>query len=229
MLDKLFASAIIAVAIVFQPELRRALEKVGRSNFRRFVKGESIEEERENIMNCISAVCQSVISMQKQKVGALIVFERNTLLGEIVNTGTTVDANATPQMINNIFFPNSPLHDGALIVRDGRLLAAGCILPLTPNENISLNLGTRHRAAIGMSENSDAVVVVVSEETGIVSVAINGVIYRNFTQNELREKLEKELLDDEIQVKENKLLSIAASINPFKKKDNKKENEQGGN
>ena len=228
LLSTVFESALIAVAIIFQPELRRALEKVGRSNFGSFVKGQTPVEERENATKCIEAVCQAAAGMSKQKVGALIVFERNTLLGDIVNTGTLIDASASPQMIANVFYPKSPLHDGAMIVRDGRILAAGCILPLTQNGNISLRLGTRHRAAIGMSENSDAVVVVISEETGIVSVATNGNIVRNYTTDTLREKLIAELLDEQQVKREGLVLRIKSLVKDFFKGKNNTDNKETG-
>lgn len=227
LLNTVFESALIAIAIIFQPELRRALERVGRSNFKGIVKGQTPEEERENAINCIEAVCQSSASMSKQKIGALIVFERNTLLGDIVNTGTVIDSSASPQMISNVFFPKSPLHDGAMIVRDGRLLAAGCILPLTQNEGLSSQLGTRHRAGIGMSENSDAIVVIVSEETGIISVASNGHITRNYNTETLRERLTQELLDDNIPVAETLLKRVGNSIKGVFKKTDKKNADAG--
>ena len=228
LLSTVFESALIAVAIIFQPELRRALEKVGRSNFGSFVKGQTPVEERENATKCIEAVCQAAAGMSKQKVGALIVFERNTLLGDIVNTGTLIDASASPQMIANVFYPKSPLHDGAMIVRDGRILAAGCILPLTQNGNISLSLGTRHRAAIGMSENSDAVVVVISEETGIISVATNGNIVRNYTTDTLREKLIAELLNEQQVKREGLVLRIKSLVKDFFKGKNNTDNKETG-
>ena len=160
------------------------------------VKGQTPQEEKENAQKCIEAVCRAAGAMQKQKVGALVVFERNTLLGDIINTGTVIDAEASVQMVGNVFFPNSPLHDGAMIIRDGRIHAAGCILPHTQNEDLNSQLGTRHRAAIGMSENSDAVVLVISEETGTISLAINGSISRNYTIETLRQKLTDELVED---------------------------------
>ena len=196
LLNTVFEFALVAVAIIFQPELRRALEKVGRSNFTAIVKGQTPQEEKENAQKCIEAVCRAAGAMQKQKVGALVVFERNTLLGDIINTGTVIDAEASVQMVGNVFFPNSPLHDGAMIIRDGRIHAAGCILPLTQNEDLNSQLGTRHRAAIGMSENSYAVVLVMSEETGTISLAINGSISRNYTIETLRQKLTDELVED---------------------------------
>lgn len=224
LMDTVFEFALIAVAIIFQPELRRALEKMGRSNFAAIVKGQTPQEEKENAENCIDAVCKAVASMQKQKVGALVVFERNTLLGDIVNTGTVVDAETSVQMIGNVFFPNSPLHDGAMIIRDGRILAAGCILPLTQNENLSSQLGTRHRAAIGMSENSDAVVLVVSEETGTISVAINGKILRDYTVETLRKKLTDELVDEIVIEKETPITFVKTKFSTIKEKIKSKKN-----
>ena len=231
LMDTVFEFALIAVAIIFQPELRRALEKMGRSKLSAIIKGETPQEEKENAQKCIDAVCRAVGTMQKQKVGALIVFERNTLLGDIVNTGTVVDAETSVQMIGNVFFPNSPLHDGAMIVRDGRILAAGCILPLTQNEDLSSQLGTRHRAAIGMSENSDAVVLIVSEETGTVSVAINGKITRDYNTETLRKKLTDELVE-EIKIEKETPISfvktkfgvIKKKIGAARKNENKEEN-----
>ena len=194
LLNKLIDSLIIILAIVFQPELRRALEKMGRSQIT--VRGKGYVDEKENSLSCIDAVCKSCATMQEQKIGALIVFERSSLLGEISDTGTLIDAEVSSQLVSNIFFPKSPLHDGAILIRDGRVLSAGCILPLTASDGVSSNLGTRHRAAIGMSENSDAVVVVVSEETGTISIAVNGEIKRNFNSITLREELISLMLVD---------------------------------
>jgi diadenylate cyclase len=136
--------------------------------------------------------------MSRSKTGALIVFERHTRLGEIISTGTVVNAVPSAPIICNIFFNKAPLHDGAMIIRDGMVYAAGCILPLTKDETVDINLGTRHRAAIGMSENSDAVVVVVSEETGQISIALNGSITRNYTRETLKEKLCSLLLEEPV-------------------------------
>ena len=176
-LSKVVDSAIIAAAVIFQPELRRILERVGRTNFK---KGQLLGDEQDEISKSIDCITKAAGMMQDQKIGALIVFERKTQLGEIINTGTVVDAAPSVSVVNNLFFPKSPLHDGAVIVRDGRIYAAGCILPLTQRTDISASLGTRHRAAIGMTENSDAVVLVVSEETGIISIVSNGHISRDY-------------------------------------------------
>lgn len=195
-LNKLIDSAIIVIVIIFQPEIRKTLERVGRGQLG---GNRSYSDEREGLLHCIDSVCKACASMQEQKVGALIVFERSTLLGEIVDTGTTIDAEASTQLITNVFFPKSPLHDGAVLIRDGRVLSAGCILPLTANDNLNSSLGTRHRAALGMSENSDAAVVVVSEETGIISIAVNGEITRNYTPITLREELNRLMFIDEVE------------------------------
>ncbi len=194
-LDKLINSVIVVIAIIFQPELRRALERVGRGQL--MGGGRSFDDGRDNMLRGIDSVCRACAAMQEQKIGALIVFERSTLLGEIVDTGTVIDAEASTQLISNVFFPKSPLHDGAMVLRDGRILSAGCILPLTANDRLNSDLGTRHRAALGMSENSDAAVVVVSEETGIISIAVNGEITRNYNSITLREELNRLMFVDE--------------------------------
>lgn len=194
LLEELFKYAIIAIVIIFQPEIRRALEQVGRSNFSSLSRGDG--EIRESIAQSIDAICKASLSMQEQKIGALMVYERSTQLGEIAKTGTVLDSEASAALIGNVFFPKSPLHDGGMILRLGRIHAAGCILPLTANTELSRELGTRHRAAIGMSENSDALVVVVSEETGKISVALGGVLTRNYTGLTLRAALESYLLEE---------------------------------
>jgi len=213
-------SAVIALAVIFQPELRRILEKVGHT---RFAASSSQEGER-RISSCIDEVCKSVAVMQEKKIGALIVFEHTTQLGEIINTGTVVDAEASASMVSNIFFPKSPLHDGALIVREGRLYAAGCILPLTESRQISSQLGTRHRAAIGMTENSDAVVLVVSEETGIISIVRNGEIKRNYTAVSANAELRRQLIAPP-ESKDNIVVKSLKYINPLK---GKNMNNKGG-
>ncbi len=192
LLNKFFNYAIIAVAIIFQPELRSALERVGHSSLSRFGVGGDTDEA--SSVKCIDEICRACASMQEQKIGALIVFERSTPLGEVILTGTKVDATVSAELVGNIFYPKSPLHDGGMVVRDDRIASAGCILPLTSNNELSKELGTRHRAAVGMSESSDAVVVVVSEETGVISVCIGGSIVRNYNQMSLREKLYAELI-----------------------------------
>ncbi len=205
---------IIAIAIIFQPELRRILERVGHT---KLMNTQSSAYDSEPIEDCIDKVSRAAGLMQESKTGALVVFERSTQLGEIIDTGTVINATPSVQMVNNIFFPKSPLHDGALIIRDGRLYAAGCILPLTQREDLSTQLGTRHRAAIGMTENSDAVVLVVSEETGTISVVVNGQITRGYNAISARAELRKLLLDGENGTNDNKLTAVIHRINPFGK------------
>lgn len=213
-------SAIIALAIIFQPELRRILERVGQT---KISYNQSMDEETETVYNCIDSVCKAARTMQENKIGALIVFERNTQLGEIINTGTVIDAETSVSMVNNVFFPKSPLHDGAMIIRNGRIHAAGCILPLTQSQAFSSALGTRHRAAIGMTENSDAVVLVVSEETGNISIVCNGEIIRNYNSVTAAADLRTKLIDSELEMKDNKIISIFKRLFPFLDKNKKKD------
>lgn len=193
LLSAVFGSAIVAIAIIFQPELRRLLERVGQTKIGNLQSGGG---EAEEVVESIDKICKAAGQMQKTKTGALVVFERKTQLGEIINTGTIVDAAVSESLVGNIFFPKSPLHDGAVIVRDGRIYAASCILPLTQSTAFSSQLGTRHRAAIGMTENSDAIVLIVSEETGIISVAFNGQITRNHTAQSAFEEIKQKLINE---------------------------------
>lgn len=194
----LFQYSLILLMIVFQPEIRRALEQIGRSGTGKkgWFSGGLSDDTLRLTRRAINAVVDAASLMSKQKTGALMVFEMKTKLGDIIETGTTVNAIPSAQIICNIFFNKAPLHDGAMILRDGMVYAAGCILPLTKSDRVAIELGTRHRAAIGMSENSDAVIVVVSEETGQISVVVNGVITRNYTRETLRDELESRLLVD---------------------------------
>ena len=196
-----FQFAFVAILIVFQPEIRKALEQVGRNNVGQsiaaVVTGRDRSYDRAQIRKAINAVVDGVGILQQLKMGALIVFERKTKLGDIIETGTQINCEPSGQIVGNIFFNKAPLHDGAMIIRDGMIHAAGCILPLTKNTSVSAELGTRHRAALGVSEESDAVVVVVSEETGQISVAVNGVLARRFTRDTLRDVLEGYLIPHE--------------------------------
>lgn len=187
-LKNVFQVGMISLVIVFHPELRSALEKMGGESIKGF---KSIGEQRSSdlYIGVIRDICEAVADMAEQKTGALIVFERSTRLGDVTQPGTFIDAKVSVSLVRNIFFNKSPLHDGAMIIRDGRIYAAGCVLPLSSNTDTVKELGTRHRAAIGMSENSDAVVVVVSEETGVISLAYEGVIKRNYTETELKNDL----------------------------------------
>lgn len=222
LLSNLFSVAIIAMVVIFQPELRRILENVGNSNL---VKGQMLDGEYETLSVCIDDVSRAAGIMKENKVGALIVFERSTKLGDIIGTGTTVDAKTSVSMLTNIFFPKSPLHDGAVIIRNGRIFAAGCILPLSQRENLSLQLGTRHRAAIGMTENSDAVVLVVSEETGIISLVNNGKITRNYNSVSAGAELRRLLLDTE-EKKTNLVTNFVDKFKPTFKSKRKDEDEK---
>lgn len=176
----------LALLIVFQPELRRALEYIGRSRF--FTKS-LIELRGESHEKVVEEIVEAAASLSRQKIGALIVLERQTGLNEVVETGTKLDALVSSDVLINIFIPNTPLHDGAVIIKDDRIKAAACFLPLTDNMNISKELGTRHRAALGISERSDSLSIVVSEETGAISLAENGTISRYLDTKTLRQIL----------------------------------------
>ena len=201
LLDYFFNFTIIALLVIFQPEIRRALEQIGRSKLGGTywfqISSEEAEKALQKKRKCLNAVVEASGKFQKSKTGALMVFEMQTKLGDIIDTGTIVNAEPSVPLIGNIFWNKAPLHDGAMVIRDGVIYAAGCILPLTKSDTVSVDLGTRHRAAIGMSENSDAVVVVVSEETGQISIAVNGVLTRNYTRETLQSALEALLLPEE--------------------------------
>ena len=200
---------VIALLIVFQPELRRALEYIGRTKLIAKSPG-GFESEEERAM-AIGEISEAAFSLARQKIGALIVVERETGINEIIQTGTQIDARITRQLLINIFIPNTPLHDGAVAIKNNRIMAAGCFLPLTENKYLNKELGTRHRAGIGITEMSDCISIIVSEESGHVSVASNGKLYRNVTVNYLREVLQKALMN------ENDTKGI------FKRKEGKKE------
>ena len=195
-LRNIVTTGVIALIVLFQPELRRLLEQVGSSRLSTlnpFARAQQTSLIETTISQTVSACAE----MSESRTGVLIVFERGSKLDDIARTGTIVDAQVSNQLLKNIFFVKAAMHDGAVIIRDGRLLAAGCILPLSHNTNISRDLGTRHRAGIGMSENSDAVVVIVSEETGAISVAIRGMLKRHLTAQTLEKLLTNELIPKE--------------------------------
>lgn len=200
---------LLAFVVVFQPELRRALEQVGTTKIGDlFFKTTENNEEAES---SIVEICEACAALSRLKMGALIVIERKTNVGDIILTGKLIESKISAELLINIFYPNTPLHDGAVIIRNNKIKAAGCLLPLSQNKNLSSELGTRHRAAIGMSENSDAIIVVVSEETGKISIAKKGTLTRNYTGETLKRALEKSLLSFEVDkksvnktVKENK-------------------------
>lgn len=197
----LISNLIVVLVIIFQPELRHTLESTGRSSLAKIkdqiVKPKNTKAVNESVKRMIESFAVACKNMSEGKIGSLTVFERTTLLGEVISNGTIIDAAPTSQMFCNIFYPKAPLHDGAAIVRKDRIYAAGCILPLTQkNNDVDKNLGTRHRAAIGMSEQSDAVVVVTSEETGTISVAYKGKLKRELDIENVSEILTGYLVDN---------------------------------
>lgn len=201
LLRTFFEAAVVVIAIIFQPEIRKALEQMGRNNtykkyIKIFIKHHKGDEWKKAVEKSIVDAADTAVLFSRSKTGALLVFERETMLSDIAATGTIIDAETSVALFGNIFFNKAPLHDGASIIRDGKLFAAGCILPLTSNRNVDINLGTRHRAGLGISEQSDAVVLIVSEETGVISLAVNGILLREFTREELIKKLEQFLIYD---------------------------------
>jgi diadenylate cyclase len=189
-LNQFLAVGLLAFVILFQPELRRIVDHPGSVRLRNFFGLNRPVQEMDAVISQVVMACQT---MSEEKVGALIVFSREQHLDEYFKTGTIIDGQVTEQLLRNIFFKNSPLHDGAMIIRDGRVAAAGCVLPLSTNPNIPRSLGTRHHAAVGMSEVSDAVVVTVSEETGTISVAAGGILKRHLAPETLDKLLHNEL------------------------------------
>ncbi|NLL95961.1 MAG: TIGR00159 family protein [Clostridiaceae bacterium] len=190
---QLFGFSLI---VLFQPELRRALEKLGSSGFQDIMLRKT-DEDRVKTISAIEAIVQACTVLSQDYIGALIIIERVTKIGDIVNTGTQMDAILSGELLVNIFTPKTPLHDGAVIIRDNTIKAAACYLPLTQNAGLSRELGTRHRAALGITEVSDAIAVVVSEESGKISYAHSGGLTRNLTPDILRKALTKFLLDSE--------------------------------
>ena len=185
---------LFMIVVIFQPELRSILERVGRSKVGSLIDFSSIQMTEEQVQNIIDELVNATVNLSQTKTGALIVLEREIKLGDLVKTGATLNAEITQALLENIFVPNTPLHDGAVIIRNDRIHSAGCVLPLTSNHNLSRELGTRHRAALGVSEVSDAVVIVVSEETGKISVAINGTLTRNLNEHTLKKAIERTLI-----------------------------------
>lgn len=185
---------VIALLIVFQPELRRALEFLGRGNL---FKQSLTEMHGESVSNIVNETMRAVTSLQRQQIGALIVIQRKTGLTDVVETGTRMDAQLTSELLINIFIPGTPLHDGAVVIKDDKIIAASCFLPLTDSNKLDKELGTRHRAAIGISERSDALAIVVSEETGAISYAEHGTISRRVDEETLLEKLTSIYTHDE--------------------------------
>lgn len=209
MLEKMLSVLALGAIILFQPELRRALEKIGRSRFKAIF---SLDESNTRIQTTavIEEIVKACMDLSSKYIGALIVIERDTKIGEIINTGTQLDSTVSSELLINVFVPDTPLHDGAVIIRDNKIKSAACFLPLTDNPNLSKELGTRHRAALGITEVSDSIAIVVSEESGKISFALNGGLTRNLTSDTLRKALNKNLLDDTISSKKIGLWRVKA-------------------
>ena len=196
LLSGLMTVGLVAIVVIFQPELRRGLEYLGRSRISN-VFGEVDKEEAKHI---VGEFVEAIEAMSSSKTGALLVIERETALNYIVETGTIINADISAQMIGTIFYEGTPLHDGAVIVRGDRLYAAGCVLPLTQNKELNKELGTRHRAGIGIAENSDALVIIVSEDTGVISIAHNGKLTRFLDGKKIEKMLLNLYLEEEVKV-----------------------------
>ncbi|MGV8983851.1 diadenylate cyclase CdaA [Clostridium sp.] len=210
-LNKTITIGVLSIIIIFQPEIRRALEHLGRSAF----TDKHIFENEETTEIVITEIVNAVESLSKSKTGALIVIEQKTGIGEIIKTGTTIDAVISGALLENIFVVNTPLHDGATVIRNGRIIAAGCFLPLTNNDKISKKLGTRHRAAIGITETSDALTIIVSEETGTISLAVNGRLVRNYDKDKL-----KKILVQIIKNRQSKKITLKERVKSWIKTEN---------
>ena len=210
LLGQILSIGLLALVILFQPELRRMMDHLGSSvSLRRFLTPEKELGEMEMVISQTVKACEI---MGRERVGALIVFARTHQLDEYFKTGTVIDSRVSEQLIRNIFFPKAALHDGAMIIRDGRIAAAGCVMPLSDSHRLSADLGTRHRAGVGTSEASDAVVVIVSEETGTISVAVGGMLKRHLAPQTLERLLRKELIKDETDKLEPKLLTTMKKV-----------------
>ena len=202
-LNQFLQIGLIALVVLFQPELRRMLDHLGNMRIRKFFGTEKPGAEMAPVIAQTVMACEV---LSRERVGALIVFERENLLDEYFKTGTMIDGQVSDQLIRNIFFPKAALHDGAMIIRDGRVTAAGCVLPLSDSNRLSADLGTRHRAGVGMSEASDAVVVIVSEETGTISVAVGGMLKRHLASQTLERLLRNELVPEQEKQENNALV-----------------------
>ena len=212
---------LISLVIIFQPEIRRFLERMGSGKIKELFVAETKSDEVET---AIVETVEAYESFSADKTGALIVFERKTLLDDVLKTGTALDAKVSSELLKNLFWNKAPLHDGAVIVRSGRIVGAGCMLPLSGNTNLSRSLGMRHRAGIGISENSDAVVAIVSEETGSISVAINGMLKRHLAPETFERLLRSELMPDTDEAKVTPAKHISNITNVLKGKKGEKNN-----
>ena len=209
---------LIAVVVLFQPELRRMLDHLGNMRLKKFFGAEKPGPEMAPIISQTVMACEV---MSRERAGALIVFARDNRLDEYFKTGTLIDGQVSEQLIRNVFFPKAALHDGAMIIRDGRVAAAGCVLPLSDSNRLSADLGTRHRAGVGMSEVSDAVVVIVSEETGTISVAVGGMLKRHLASQTLERLLTNELCAEETVPEENLVVRLRQKLRSKSKEDSK--------
>ena len=218
LLNQVLAVGALAVIILFQPELRRMMDHIGSVKLRNLLGTSKGGQELDPV---ISQTVQACEVMSRERVGVLIVFARAGRLEEYFKTGTRIDGQVSEQLIRNIFFPKASLHDGAMIIRDGRIAAAGCVLPLSDSNRLSADLGTRHRAGVGMSEASDAVVVIVSEETGTISVAVGGMLKRHLAPQTLERLLRNELCKDEEQQEQSPLQALREKIASKVKKEDK--------
>ena len=210
LLDRVVQWGIVVLAVLFQPEIRRFLERMGSG--RLGLVFASTKEAGQEVETAILQTTEAYTDLSRDKVGALMVFERQNLLDDVIKTGTALDCSVSSELLKNIFWNKAPLHDGAVIVRDGRIVGAGCMLPLSGNVNLSRDLGMRHRAGIGMSENSDAVVVIVSEETGSISAAVGGMLKRHLAPETLERLLRNELLNDKQGEKKNGQLPLVGML-----------------
>ncbi len=208
-LDQFLAVGLIAVVVLFQPELRRMIDHLSSVKLKKLLTAEEPDEQMVPVIRQTVLACEA---MSREKVGALIVFQRDNPLDEYFKTGTLIDAQASEQLIRNIFFPKAALHDGAMIVRDGRVTAAGCVLPLSESSRLSADLGTRHRAGVGMSEVSDAVVVIVSEETGVISVAVGGMLKRHLAPQTLERLLRNELCHEDAKTQDKPMVKLIQKL-----------------
>ena len=208
-MTQVLSVGLIAIVVLFQPELRRMIDHVAKMKFKNWF---GVSQDEQRMLPVIEQTVKACESMSREKVGALIVFARDNRLEEYFKTGTRLDAEVSEQLIRNVFFVKAPLHDGAMIVRDGRIAAAACVLPLSDSDRLNADLGTRHRAAVGMSEASDAVVVVVSEETGVISVAVGGMLKRHLAPKMLEKLLQNEICPEETQQPENLAVKLRQKL-----------------
>lgn len=218
LIDQLLSVGLIAIVVIFQPEIRRMLDHLSNVKIKKIL---SVQKEKQEMDPVITQTVMACEAMSKARVGALIVFERDNRLDEYMKTGTAIDGQVSEQLIRNIFFPLASLHDGAMVIREGRVAAAGCVLPLSDSNRLSADLGTRHRAGVGTSEISDAVVIIVSEETGAISVAVGGMLKRYLAPQTLERLLRNELCHEETKKEEGLVLLLRQKLNKKGKGDDK--------